>query len=73
MRRFLQNISYWVYYTALPNYIPRSRRYSGKIHLAMWCGIDCRFSSHLWKVLKGIRITLRKNHEPILVIKKGEV
>lgn len=68
----MKKISRWIYKT-LPVYIPGKRAYSPKLHLALWCGIDCRKSGNLWEVIKGTRITLRKNHGPIWVIKKGEV
>jgi hypothetical protein len=55
----------------LPIYIPRSRRFSGKLHLAIWnCGTR---PQTFWQTVKVTRITLRKNGKPILVIKKGDV
>lgn len=56
-----------------PIYIPASRRFSDKLHLAIWnCG-DCKRHKNLYHTLQDIRITLRKNHKSILVIKKGDV
>lgn len=57
----------------LPIYIPESRRFTNKLHLAIWnCG-DAKRYGNIWHTLQDIRITLRKNNKPILVIKKGEV
>lgn len=57
----------------LPIYIPANRRFTPKLHLAIWnCG-HCADSKVLWRTLKNIRITIRKDHEPIIVIKKGFV
>jgi hypothetical protein len=56
----------------LPLYIPKSRRFSDKLHLAIWnCG-DCKRHKNLYHTLQDTRITLRKNRRPILVIKKGD-
>jgi hypothetical protein len=68
----MKKVSSWLYCSFLPAYIPANRRFSSKLHLAIWCCIDVKNSRNLLKVLKGIRITLRKNDKPILVIKKGE-
>jgi hypothetical protein len=68
----MKKISRLLYYDFLPKYIPANRRFSDKLHLAIWCCIDIKNSGNLLKVLKGTRITLRKNHKPILVIKRGE-
>lgn len=55
----------------LPLYIPKSARFSDRLHLAIWnCGTR---PQTLRQVLKDIRITLRKDGEPIFVIKKGDV
>lgn len=63
-------IAKWIYKKVLPIYIPkRIVRYK----LAIWCCIDVKDSGNLWKVLKGIRITIRKLGSAIFVIKKGEV
>lgn len=52
----------------LPIYLPR---YNSKYQLAIWnCGIQ---PSGLWQTLKDIRITIRVNGRPILIIKKGSV
>ena len=57
----------------LPIYFPKSRAYTDKLHLAIWnCG-DCKRHKNLRYTLKDIRITLRKNNKPVLVIKKGEL
>lgn len=57
----------------LPIYFPKSRVYTDKLHLAIWnCG-DCKRHGNLRYTLKDIRITLRKNNKPVLVIKKGEL
>ncbi len=68
----MKKLSGWIY-RFLPVYIPSKRAYSPKLHLAIWCCVDCKKSSNLWEVLKGTRITLRKNNNPIWVIKKGEI
>lgn len=53
----------------LPFYFPKKRENTAKLHLAIWnCGT--RPQTFIQK-LKDIRITIRKNHKPILVIKKG--
>ena len=53
----------------LPFYFPKKREATAKLHLAIWnCGT--RPQTFIQK-LKDIRITIRKNHKPILVIKKG--
>ena len=55
----------------LPIYIPDSRRYTDKIHIAIWnCGTR---PQTIWQAIRDTRITIRKNGEPILVIKKGDV
>ncbi len=55
----------------LPIYIPSSRRFSNKLHLAVWnCGM--RPQSFI-QAIKDTRITVRKNNKAILVIKKGDV
>jgi hypothetical protein len=69
----MNRISNWVYCNLLPIYIPTRWGYTAKLHLAIWCAIDARRAGRLRNVLKGTRITIRKNHSPILVIKKGEV
>jgi hypothetical protein len=69
----MSKISRWIYNKLLPIYIPRRNAYIGGHCLAIWCCIDCRNSGKLWKVLKGMRITIRKNGSVVLVIKKGEV
>ena len=68
----MKKLSRWIY-RFLPVYIPSTRAYSPKLHLAIWCCVDCKKSSKLWEVLKGTRITLRKNNNPIWVINKGEI
>lgn len=60
-------------YRFLPIYLPRRREYGNKLHLAIWCCGDCMKQGNLWYVLKATRITIRKGHKPILVLKKGEV
>lgn len=57
----------------LPVYIPAGRRFTSKMHLAIW---NCGWSADgrvLWRTLKNIRITIRKDCRPIIVIKKGFV
>lgn len=55
----------------LPIYIPASRRFSDKLHLAIWnCGMR---PQSFWQAIKDTRVTLRKNGEPIWVIKKGSL
>lgn len=54
----MKKLSRWLY-RFLPVYLPRRRAYSPKLHLAIWCCIDCKKSSKLWEVLKGTRIKYR--------------
>jgi hypothetical protein len=54
----------------LPIYFPKKRFGTAKLHLAIWnCGT--RPQTFIQK-LKDIRITIRKNHKSIIVIKKGD-
>ena len=54
----------------LPFYFPKQNAYTNRIHLAIWnCG---KRPQSFRQVLKDIRITIRKNHKPIFVIKKGD-
>ena len=68
-QKLTQRLSKWLYNKVLPIYIPKDT----KVRFAIWCCIDCRRSGDLWEVLKGTRITLRKDGCAIWVIKKGEV
>lgn len=55
----------------LPFYFPKSRMFTEKLHLAIWnCGT--RPQTFL-QALKDTRITIRKNHNPLIVIKKGAI
>ena len=55
----------------LPIYFPKKNAHSEKLHLAIWnCGT---LPQTFIQKLKDIRITIRKNHKPILVIKEGAV
>lgn len=72
-RLSLKRLSSNIYHRLLPIYILGNRRFTGKLHLAIWCCIDCKKSGNLMEVLKGTRITLRKKHVPMWVIKKGEI
>ena len=55
----------------LPIYIRAKRRFPPKLHLAFWnCG--ARPQSFVQKI-KDTRITLRLNHEALVVLKKGAV
>jgi hypothetical protein len=55
----------------LPIYIPANRRFSDKLHLAIWnCGTR---PQTLKQALKDIRITIRDKGEPKFVIKKGAI
>jgi len=55
----------------MPIYFPKKNRYTEKLHLAIWnCGMR---PQSFWKMIKDIRITIRKDHKPILVIKKGSL
>jgi len=55
----------------LPIYIPKNARFTDKLHIAIWnCGT--RPQTFLQKI-KDTRITIRKNGEPIFVIKRGDV
>jgi hypothetical protein len=69
----MKKLSKYIYFDLLPIYLPSSRRFSDKLHLAIWCCIDYRKSGNLWEILKGVRITIRKNNRPIFVVKKGEI
>ena len=68
-QKLTQRFSKWLYNTVLPIYIPKDT----KVSLAIWCCIDARRSGNLWEVMKGTRITLRKDGRAICVIKKGKV
>jgi hypothetical protein len=55
----------------LPIYIPKNRRFSSKLHLAIWnCGTR---PQTFWQAVWDTRITVRKNGKPIFVINKGDV
>ena len=55
----------------LPFYFPKNRAYTDKLHLAIWnCGMR---PQTLLQAFKDIRITIRKNYDPLIVIKKGDV
>lgn len=55
----------------LPFYFPTKRAHEDKLYLAIWnCGTK---PQTFIQILKDIRITIRKNHKPILVIKKGSI
>lgn len=55
----------------LPFYFPAKRKNSEKLHLAIWnCGMR---SQTLLQAFKDIRITIRKNCKPFIVLKKGDV
>lgn len=65
------SIKHFILDKMLPIYIPASRRFSDKLHLAIWnCGTR---PQTFWQGLKDIRITLRKGVDVIWVIKKGDV
>ena len=68
----MRTLSIWLN-KHLPIYIPQSRRFTDSLHLAIWnCG-HCKYHKSLFQTLKDIRITVRKNYQPIFVIKKGAV
>jgi hypothetical protein len=69
----MKTLSKWIYFSLLPLYLPVNRRFTKGLQIAIWCCIDCRKCDNLLEVIKGTRITLRKNYKPILVIKKGEI
>ncbi len=69
----MTKLSKKLYSSILPIYLPKNRRFSSKTHLAIWCGGDLRKAGNLWYVLKATRVTIRKGHKPILVLKKGEI
>ena len=69
MKKYINNLSRYIYRKILPIYIPSV--YS-KYRLAVWCCIDVKKSGDLFEVLKGTRVTIRKDGSPIFVIKKGE-
>jgi hypothetical protein len=74
MKKITRKMSKDLYYSLLPLYIPEKRSYTkDKLYLAIWCCVDFKDSYNLRKVLKGIRITLRRNGKPVFVIKKGEI
>jgi hypothetical protein len=55
----------------LPIYFPKKGRFSNKLHIAIWnCGMQ---PQSFLKSIKDTRITIRKNYNPIFVIKKGDV
>lgn len=55
----------------LPFYFPTKRAHDDKLHLAIW---NCETKPQTFiQKLKDIRITIRENHKPILVIKKGSI
>lgn len=57
--------------TGLPLYFPSDRVSTTKLHLAIWnCGMR---PQTLWQAIKDVRITIRYDYRPILVIKKGDV
>lgn len=57
--------------SVLPFYFPASRKYTEKLHLAVWnCGTR---PQTLRQALKTTRITIRNNYYPIIVLKKGDV
>ena len=61
----------WFFDHTLPIYIPNSRCNTDKLHIAIWnCGMR---PQTLWQAIKDTRITIRKDYEPIFVIKKGDV
>ena len=63
MKRLLEKL--------LPLYIPNNRAHTVKLHLAIWnCGTR---PQTLKQALKDIRITIRRDGEPIYVIKKGAI
>lgn len=64
-------IQQFVFEDNMPIYIPKDRRFSDKLHLAIWnCGMR---PQTFIQAFKDTRITIRKNNNPILVIKKGDV
>ena len=69
MKRLL-NLTKW-YDKILPVYIPRNRIFSPELHLAIWSTptMPCSWLD----ILKSMRITIRKDHKPIYIIKKGEI
>lgn len=69
----MSKLSQYIYCKLLPIYIPKSRRFSSKIHIAIWNCMNANKSNSLLEVIKGTRITIRGKHEPIFVIKKGEI
>lgn len=55
----------------LPIYFPKNREFTDRLHLAIWnCGTR---PTTLFNTIRDIRITIRKNYKPILVIKNGNV
>lgn len=58
------------YQDILPIYIPKNRRFKSELHIAIWnCG---KYPQTFKQALLDTRITIRKNHRPIIVIKKGD-
>lgn len=65
------SIKYFLFDKMLPIYIPKSARFTDRLHLAIWnCGTR---PQTLLQAIKDVRITIRKNGEPIIVVKKGDV
>lgn len=68
MRKIAKKIN-----SMLPIYIPASARFTDRLQIAIWnCG-HCKNHKSFIGTLKDIRITIRKNHRPIFVIKKGAI
>ncbi len=65
------NIKYFIFDKLLPIYIPKSARFTDRLHLAIWnCGTR---PQTFWQAIRDIRITVRKHGDPIFVIKKGSI
>lgn len=61
----------WLFDKKLPIYVPRSARFTARLHLAVWnCGTRPQTFRQAWK---DTRITVRKDGNPIFVIKKGSI
>lgn len=65
------NIKYLIFDKILPIYIPKSARFTDRLHVAIWnCGTR---PQTFFQAIKDVRITIRKDGEPIFVVKKGAV
>lgn len=65
------NIKHLIFDKMLPIYIPKSARFTDRLHLAIWNG--GKRPQTFFQAIKDVRITIRKDYNPIIVIKKGAI